>query len=187
MTTHHRSRTWLLPLLATVLAACGTTVPSPAPPTASPIVLPSESPTPSPEPTPSPPLITPSPVALQPMGVEVFSPLESGHWEMAASDSNLGTIAEVSILRAVTDFVEVYARCSGEGSIVVSIGAAPPATEAPFPTSLEIAGTTLQCPDIDGQSISLAGTAPAGWFANPNVTPSSESIKYEVLVGTIVD
>ena len=187
MRTYTRSRTWLLALLAVALAACGTTVPTVAPTAGPTIVLRSESPTPSPEPTPSPPRITPSPVALQPMGVEAFALLESGHWEMAASSSNLGTIAKVSILRAMTDFVEVYARCSGDGSIRVSVGAAPPATEAPGPTSQLLAETTLECPDTDGQSISLAGTAPAGWFVSPTVTPSDGSIKYEVLVGTIVD
>lgn len=180
-----RTRAWLLPVLALALAACGSTVPTAAPTTASPIALPSETPTPSPEPTPAP--VSPSPVALEPLGVEVFSPLESGHWEMAASESNLGSITEVKVLRAITDFVEVYARCSGDGSIVVSIGVTPPASEAPFPTSQSLAQTRLDCPDTNGQSISMGGTAPAGWFASPNVTPSDPSIKYEVLVGTIVD
>lgn len=187
MTTSTRSRTWLLAVLAVVLAACGTTVPTVAPTTGAPTVPPSAAATPSPVATSTAAPVTPSPVALQPRGVEVFQSIESGHWEIAARESNLGPVAMTEILRAMTEFVEVNAVCSGEGTLVVQIGAAPPATEVPGPTSVPLLGTTLTCPDTDGLSYSLAGSAPAGWFPNPNSIPSDPSIKYEVLVGTIVD
>jgi hypothetical protein len=118
--------------------------------------------------------------------LEVFGPVENGHWEMAATDSNLGRLAMISILRTMTESVEVNAVCSGNGTLTVQVGAAPPATEVPGPTSIPLVEMTLDCPDTNGQTYSLDGSAPAGWFANPNATPSDPSIKYEVLIGTFV-
>jgi hypothetical protein len=170
--------------VAVALVACGTPVPSAPPSTAAPSIPASAASTNG---TPTVAPVTPSPVAIEPQGVEVFSFLESGHWEMAASASNLGRVSQVSVLRALTDIIEVYAACSGTGTLLVQVRVVPPATEAPAPTSQPLTETTLTCPDPNGQSISLETTAPAGWFANVDAIPSDPSIKYEVLIGTVVD
>lgn len=187
MWTSIRSRASLLPVLAMVLVACGTTVPSVAPSTEAPVVTPSAAASPAPidEPTAAP--LTPSPVALQPRGVEAFQAIENGQWEMAATETNFGSVPQTTVIRTMTEFVEVNAVCTGIGTLLVRVNAAPQTTEAPAPTSAPLVEVTLNCPDTNGQSFSLAGSAPAGWLPIPDSIPSDPSIRYEVLVGTIVD
>jgi hypothetical protein len=35
--------------------------------------------------------------------------------------------------------------------------------------------------------LTLAGTAPKGWFLSPDVDPSDPAIPYQLLIGTVVD
>ena len=85
------------------------------------------------------------------------------------------------------EYVEVFVQCAGNGRLDVRIGATPPATDAsePAATPYDMAATTIDCSATDRESITLA--APAGWFASPDAAPSDPSIRYQILVGTIVD
>jgi len=182
------------PLLAVMLlVGCATPAqPSPAvdpEPPASVAVVPSATVAPTPAATPVPtPSPAPTPIpTIEPAGIEAFTNLENGRWEIISSDDNLGGRTEVSVLAPMTEYVEVFIHCAGNGRLDVQIGATPPATDAsePAATPYDMAAASLECPQTNGESITLA--APAGWFASPNAAPSDPSIRYQVIVGTIVD
>ncbi len=167
----------LAPLI--LLAACGTPSPSPSPapadatPTTSPTTAASQPVTP-----------TATPVATLPKrGTEVFGGLEESHWELAASDENFDGVGRAAVLRGLTESVDMFAACTGEGTLHVTVVAVPNATDESVP----LADTTVQCPAPDGQRISMSSAATAGWFANVNTDPSDPSLRYQVLVGTVVD
>ena len=180
-------------LVATLLIGCATPAPSPSPPaiepspSASTAIAPSPTASPTAVPTPS---AEPTPAAtIEPAGVEAFSDILTGRWELIASEDNLGRGTEVQVLAPMTEFVEVFINCSGSGTLDVRINGNPPAsdTEEPPASPVMLAAATVECPETTGTIISLAGTAPAGWFASPEAVPSDPSIGYQVLIGAIVD
>jgi hypothetical protein len=182
-------------LVAALLIGCATATPSPSPsevgpsPSASTAAVPSPTATPTPTAVPT-PTLAPTPLAtIVPAGVEAFSDILQGRWELIASEDNLGRGTEVKVLAPMGEFVEVFIHCSGSGTLDVRISGAPPATDPPDPlaTPYILAAATVECPETTGTGISLAGTAPAGWFASPEAAPSDPSIGYQVLIGTIVD
>jgi hypothetical protein len=125
---------------------------------------------------------TPAPtLAIQ--DVEIF---EGGAqaWELATKETNVNGIAEVAVVRAITETVEIYADCVGDGQLGVSVTAAPPAGSAPpgVPASADaITSFTLDCPDA--QTVSF-GAAPAGSFVSTGGQPSDPSVRYQILVAT---
>ena len=125
---------------------------------------------------------------LEPVGIEAFSKLESGEWELAMSADNIDQTAQQSNFRPMTAFAEILVRCAGRGRLTVRMTAGPPQNSPDaLATFAELGTTEVDCPRTDGITISLAGTAPDGWYASPDIDRSDPSITYQVLVGTIVD
>jgi hypothetical protein len=159
----------LLLLVAACLAACGSTTPSPSPPPGTPV------------PSTTPATAAPSEAALPRRGAEVFDPAQ-GVWELAASDDNLGGVAETAVIRKLGDSSEIFAACTGSGSLHVSVTAIKTVDSDP----VTLADQIVACPDAEGQHIAVKTIVPAGWNANAEGVPSDPSIRYQVLVGTIV-
>jgi hypothetical protein len=100
---------------------------------------------------------------------------------MAATATNVGEIPHISVLRSITDTIEIYAQCVGTGTLTVTVTASPPKPVA-TPSSL----TTFDLPCPDAQSVSFGGSAPGGWFVASDAVPSDPSIRYQVLIATAI-
>ncbi len=151
-----------------------------------PTVVPTPDPTATAEPTPEP---TPEPF-LEQMGIEAFTPIASGSWELAMSADNIDDgNGQITNWRPMTAFAEIFIQCAGSGQLSVQVTAGVPQNhpDAASATPAPLGAATLDCPNPAGLIISLAGTAPDGWFASPDIEVSNPSIVYQVLVGTIVD
>ena len=136
--------------------------------------------TPTPTPTPA---RTPAPT-LRIQDIDIF---EGGaqNWEMATTETNVDGIAEISVLRAITDTVEIYADCVGDGRLAVSVTASPPALSSPpavAPSPYQMTAFEIDCPDA--QSVSFGGAAPVAWFVSTDGAPSDPSVRYQILVAT---
>ena len=186
-----------LVLAAALVGGCATPAPTtslaPSPGTSAgvaavptPTVVPSPDPTATPEPTAEP---TPEPF-LEQMGTEAFTPIASGSWELATSADNIDDgNGRITNWRPMTAFAEIFIQCAGSGRMSVSVTAGVPQNDpdAATATPAPLGAATLECPNPAGLIISLAGTAPDGWFASPDIEVSDPSIVYQVLVATIVD
>jgi hypothetical protein len=174
---------------ALVAAACAQPPPSPIPTqTASPspaAVTQPPSATPSPAPTRT-PVPTPAPT-LAVRGIEVFTG-GADTWAMAATDTNVGEIRHISVLRSITNTIEIYAECVGTGTLTVTVNASPPVgeTPAPQPVATPSSLTTFDLPCPDAQSVSFGGSAPSGWFVASDAVPSDPSIRYQILIATAI-
>lgn len=69
-------------------------------------------------------------------------------------------------------------------ALIAAACAQPTPTDSP--SSLAQATATFDLPCPDGQSVSFAGSAPAGWFVASGATPSDPSIRYQILIGTAI-
>lgn len=171
-----------VPGLAFALAACATTPPSPAPTS----VIDTPAVTTAPAPSGAAPTATTAAPTLAPADpASIFTPLDSGHWVLAATADNLGRIGQTSVLHQTTETMEVRAACSGTGTIRVNIIALDPATPTDPDTTVTLVDQTLDCPDVPGQLVDTVGTAVVGSWVNIDVAPSDPQIRYEVLVGTV--
>ena len=147
--------------------SAGPTVPAPT----------SAAPTIAPTPT-----VTATPVAVLPTrGTEVFDPGQ-GTWTLAASSDDFGGGAHGSVDHLAGDIVEAWVACTGTGTVHVTIVAVKNDVDPSVPLVDEV----IECPSPLGQPLSMSGVAPAGWSVNADGAPSDDSIRYQVLVGTIV-
>jgi hypothetical protein len=153
--------------------------PSPAAVTQPPTASPSPAPTRTPVPTPAPTL------AIR--GIEVF-PGGADTWAMAATATNIDEIPHISVLRSITNTIEIYAECVGTGTLAVSVNASPPLAEspAPEPVATPYSLTTFDLPCPDAQGVSFGGGAPSGWFVASDAVPSDPSIRYQILIATAI-
>ena len=185
-----------LTLAAGLVGACATPAPTtsldPSATTlasAAVVPSPSDAPTSTAVPTPDPtPTVEPTPEPfIERKGIEAFSPIESGEWELTTSADNFDGSGQITNWRPMTAFAEIFAQCAGTGTLTVQVTAGVPQNhpDADFATPAPLGSMTVDCPDTT--IISLAGTAPDGWFASPDIEVSDPSIIYQVLVGTIVD
>ena len=165
-----------------LVAACGAPAPTPMPPSPQPSPSPSTAvSTATPQPTPT-PVPTPAPtLAIRDINVFVGG---AEDWEMAATSTNANGIAEIAVLRAITDTVEIYAECIGDGRLAVSVNAAPPLESPPPvpPSPYTMSSFEMDCPDTQG--VSFGGAAPAGLFVSVDGAPSDPSVRYQILVAT---
>jgi hypothetical protein len=181
-------------MLATLIVGCATPAPSPVVPAtaATPAVTvatPAASIAPAPTVASTPaPTATPVP-SLEAHGVEVFTPLEKGHWVIVSSSDNLDEIAHTSVLSPVGDTIEIHTICVGTGLLHVNATAVAPGTPAPGAVASEtpVFETDVRCPAPNGEAVVASSSVSEGWFVNVDAVPSDPSIKYQVLVGTVVD
>ena len=104
---------------------------------------------------------------------------------MATTETNVNGIAEVAVLRPITETVEIYADCVGDGRLAVNVTASPPAGSslpAVPPSPYTMTSFEIDCPDA--QSVSIGGAAPLGWFVSPGGAPSDPSVRFQILVAT---
>jgi hypothetical protein len=170
-------------LIAVFAATCAAPAPAPTP---SPELTPSPSPSASSAATTSPPpTSTPEPTAAPTLRIQDIDVFEGGaaNWELATTETNVDGITHVVVLRAITDTIDIYADCVGDGSLAVSVNAGPPPESPPPavpPSPYTMTTFELDCPDA--QMVSFGGAAPAGWFISTDGTPSDPSIRYQILV-----
>ena len=171
------------------MLAIGTLVACAAPPpTPSPSEVAATPPPVSPSSTASPvvrqsPSLTPTPT-LTARGIEVFPGGDAG-WELVATERQQDDIGRIEVLRAITDTVEIYADCVGQGRLTVTVNASPPAEPPPTepaPTPYILTTFDVECPGAQG--VSFAGSAPAGLFVASDSRRSDPSIRYQVLIAT---
>ncbi len=183
----------LLAPIVLIAAACGTPNPSPsttAPASASvastapsapaastaPTVTPTPTPTVTPTPTPA-----ATPVAVLPKrGAEVFDSAD-GVWRIAASTDNLGRSSRTFVHRRLEQSAEVYVACVGTGTLHVTVDAVKDA----YSPGVSLVDEVVECPNVAGELLSLSTNVPIGWSPNPDAAPSDDSIRYQVLVGTV--
>jgi hypothetical protein len=185
MLDHRRAAKLSLLALAFVATACSGPTPSPAvsgpiaTPVANATLVPTATPVASATPVPS----------LAAGGVELFQPLEHGHWVIVSSQDNLAGITQSAVLLPAGDTVEVHTVCAGAGRVHVRVSASLPATATigPGETPFILIESDVECPQAGGESMILAGTVEPGSFISVDAAPSDPSIRYQVLVGTIVD
>ena len=193
----NRGRALLLAPIALIVATCGTTSPSPSrsgPASASvaspapsattasaaPTVTPTPTPTPTASPTPTPTPTATLVAALPKRGAEVFDPA-GGVWRIAASTDNLGRSNRTFVHRRLEQSAEVYVACVGTGTLHVTVDAVKDA----YSPGVSLVDEVVECPNVAGELLSLSTNVPIGWSPNPDAAPSDESIRYQVLVGTV--
>ena len=182
---------WFAGLLvaALIASACAQPVPSP---------IPTQPASPSPAAVTQPPTATPSRAStrtavrtpapsLAIRGIEVF-PGGADTWAMAATETNLGGLPNTSVVRSITNTIEIYAECVGTGTLAVSVRASPPFAESPAtePVATPYSLTTFDLPCPDAQGVSFGGSAPSGWFVASDASPSDPSIRYQILIATAI-
>ena len=62
-----------------------------------------------------------------------------------------------------------------------------PSAAGPGSEAVTEVDAVVACPEAIGDLFSGAGTMQPGWFVSVDAEPSDPSIRYQVLVGTIVD
>ncbi len=105
-----------------------------------------------------------------------------GVWKVAASSDNLGKASQTSVHRRLGDEAEVFVACIGTGTLHVTVDAVKDA----YSTGVSLVDETVECPTSDGKRLSISTSIPVGWSPNPDAAPSNDSIRYQVLVGTVV-
>ena len=130
--------------------------------------------------------VTPWP-SLVPLTVADLDPVDAGHWVIAATDRNLDGVGRASVLRKVRDQVEVVAVCAGSGTLRISAILVAPATDPPDPepSTVPLLAWTIPC-QVAPKTMSLATDRSGGYFPNLDVAPSDPTLRYDVMLATVV-
>ncbi len=108
---------------------------------------------------------------------------------IVSSIDNLGENPTMSVLYPVGDTIEIHTFCAGTGLMNVIATATAPGTAAPGAQVSEtpVFETVVHCPAPDGEAVVASSNVPEGWFVSVDAVPTDPSIRYQVLVGTVVD
>jgi hypothetical protein len=179
-------------LLTALVAACAAPGPTQAP-SSGPKVLPSQPTSASAtasaavEATSPATTVAPAP-SVEPLTVEVFDPVNVGHWAIVATDSNLDGLGRASVDRKVGDEIQISAVCAGTGTIHITAVIVDPATDPADPDAsppVPVADWVATCPLEPGTRSVVVATTRGSW-ANINVDPSDASLRYDVIAATVV-